>query len=124
MDAVPELVRELSPFEHQVLLLVCDGLTNAAIARETHHSEKVIENTISRAKTAFKFEDPEDHNLRVVLSLAYRSHFGDVALRKFEIDCQFAEIAAGGSKICRIHEDALVNLTAITPPPIRSTRNQ
>jgi DNA-binding NarL/FixJ family response regulator len=31
--------RELSPFEQLVLGLLCEGKTNAAIARETKHTE-------------------------------------------------------------------------------------
>jgi hypothetical protein len=36
--------RELSPFEKLVLELVCEGKSNGAIAKETAHTEKVIEN--------------------------------------------------------------------------------
>lgn len=84
MTTVPNINRELTPFEHAVLKLVCDGLTNAAIAREIHHSEKVIENTVSRAAQAFVIEERQQHNLRVMIALAYRAHFGDVALQKLE----------------------------------------
>ena len=84
MTTVPTINRELTPFEHAVLKLVCDGLTNAAIAREIHHSEKVIENTVSRAAQAFVIEERQQHNLRVMIALAYRAHFGDVALQKLE----------------------------------------
>ena len=45
--------RELTPFEQLVLGLLCEGKTNSAIARETNHTEKVIENTFSRAAKAF-----------------------------------------------------------------------
>jgi hypothetical protein len=37
--------RELSPFEQLVLGLLCEGKSNAAIARGTSHTEKVVENT-------------------------------------------------------------------------------
>jgi hypothetical protein len=84
MTTVPTISRDLTPFEHAVLKLVCDGLTNAAIAREIHHSEKVIENTVSRAAQAFVIEERQQHNLRVMIALAYRAHFGDVALQKLE----------------------------------------
>ena len=47
------IARELNPFEQLVLGLLCEGKTNSAIARETSHTEKVIENTISRAAKAF-----------------------------------------------------------------------
>jgi len=84
MTTVPTINRELTPFEHAVLKLVCDGLTNAAIAREIHHSEKVIENTVSRAAQAFVIEERQQHNLRVMIALAYRAHFGDGALQKLD----------------------------------------
>jgi hypothetical protein len=35
--------RELTPFEQLVLGLLCEGKSNAAIARETNHTEKVVE---------------------------------------------------------------------------------
>ncbi len=38
----------LTPFEQLVCEHLCDGLTNAAIAQATAHTEKVIENTVSR----------------------------------------------------------------------------
>ena len=84
MTTVPNINRDLTPFEHAVLKLVCDGLTNAAIAREIHHSEKVIENTVSRAAQAFVIEERQQHNLRVIISLTYRAHFGDGALQKLD----------------------------------------
>jgi DNA-binding NarL/FixJ family response regulator len=64
--------RELSPFEHLVLGLLCEGKTNSAIARETNHTEKVIENTISRSAKAFGIASDEDTNIRVLLALAFR----------------------------------------------------
>ena len=84
MVTVPSINRELTPFEHAVLKLVCDGLTNAAIAQEINHSEKVIENTVSRAAQAFVIKQRQQHNLRVLISLAYRAHFGDTALDKLQ----------------------------------------
>ena len=94
MVTIPTITRELTPFEHAVLKLVCDGLTNAAIAQEIHHSEKVIENTVSRAAQPFVIEQRQQHNLRVLISLAYRAHFGDTALRKLEPVQQEQELLA------------------------------
>ena len=82
MTVLPEMTRALSPFEHQVLTLLCDGLTNAAIAREVRQSEKVIENTVSRVSKAFTITDRDDHNLRVAIAIAYRINFGDTTLEK------------------------------------------
>ena len=66
--------RELLPFEHLVLTLMCDGLTNRAIASQIHRTEKTIENTISRAAQAFNIKASADRNLRVSLTLAYLMH--------------------------------------------------
>ena len=99
----PILIRDLTPFEHQVLTLMCDGYTNSAIAEETHHTEKIIENTISRSAKAFTLEVGPDRNLRVLLALAYRTHFGDRAFEKFGIECQYAETGPDGKKMCHRH---------------------
>ena len=45
--------RELSPFERLVLEQLCEGKTNGAIAIDTGHTEKVIENTVSRSAHVF-----------------------------------------------------------------------
>ena len=58
--------RELSPFEQLVLQLVCEGKSNSAIATETSHSEKVIENTVSRSAQVFGIKSDGDTNLRVL----------------------------------------------------------
>ena len=52
--------RELTPFEQLVLELLCEGKSNAAIARETNHTEKVIENTVSRSAKAFNITSDGD----------------------------------------------------------------
>lgn len=103
MAARPVLTRELTAFEHQVLTRVCDGMTNAAIARDTGHSEKVVENTVSRSAQAFNLRSDRDTNLRVILALAYRSHFGDAAFDKFGIECQWVELGADGARSCSRH---------------------
>ena len=103
MTELPLLVRELTPFEHSVLLLLCEGKTNSAIARETAHSEKVVENTVSRAAHAFDLHSSPETNVRVLLALAYRSHFGDKAFDRFGIDCHFAEVSSDGQRMCNRH---------------------
>ena len=58
------LLRELTPFEQLVCEHLCDGLTNSAIARETAHTEKVIENTVSRVAQSFAIKSNGEVNLR------------------------------------------------------------
>ena len=74
--------RELTPFEHLVANHLCDGLSNSAIARATSHSEKVVENTVSRMARAFGIKSDGDTNIRVLLALAYRTNFGDGSFDK------------------------------------------
>ena len=92
--------RELNPFEQLVLGLLCDGKTNSAIARETSHTDKVIENTISRAAKAFNIKSDPDTNIRVVLALAFRTHYGDVAFDRLQVPCSHLEIGADGQALC------------------------
>lgn len=92
--------RELSPFEQLVLGLVCEGKTNSAIARETNHTEKVIENTISRSAKAFGIISDQDTNIRVLLALAFRTHYGDAAFDRLGIPCSHMEINGQGQPIC------------------------
>jgi DNA-binding CsgD family transcriptional regulator len=84
--------RELNPFEQLVLGLLCEGKTNSAIARETSHTEKVIENTISRAAKAFNIKSDADTNIRVLLALAFRTHFGDAAFDRLGVPCSHMEV--------------------------------
>jgi len=95
--------RELSPFEHLVLELVCQGKSNAAIARETSHTEKVIENTVSRSARVFGIISDGDNNVRVLLALAYRTHFGDAAFESFGLPCQHLQPGADGTMYCSRH---------------------
>ena len=96
--------RDLSPFEQLVLGLLCEGKTNSAIAAETSHTEKVIENTVSRAAKAFNIESDGDTNTRVLLALAFRTHFGDKAFEKLGVECQHFEMDADGKSICHRHD--------------------
>jgi DNA-binding NarL/FixJ family response regulator len=97
------LTRELTPFEHLVGKYMCDGLSNAAIALQTAHTEKVIENTISRLAKAFALKSAPDINIRVSLALAYRSHFGDSAVDKINLACSHLEIGPDGKQVCTRH---------------------
>lgn len=92
--------RELNPFEKLVLGLMCEGKTNSAIARETSHTEKVIENTISRAAKAFSVKSDVDTNIRVLLALAFRSQFGDLAIDRLGLACAHMEIDSEGQTLC------------------------
>jgi DNA-binding NarL/FixJ family response regulator len=92
--------RELNPFEQLVLGLLCEGKTNSAITRETSHTEKVIENTISRAAKAFSIKSDPDTNIRVLLALAYRTHYGDAAFDRLNVACSHLEIGPDGQSLC------------------------
>ena len=93
-------IRELSPFEQLVLNLLCEGKSNSAIANETAHTEKVIENTVSRSAHVFGIKSDSETNLRVLLALAFRSHFGDQAFDKLQVECSHHEIGPDGISRC------------------------
>ena len=95
--------RELNPFEQLVLGLLCEGKTNSAIARETSHTEKVVENTVSRSARVFGIRADEDINVRVLLALAFRTHYGDAALDRLDVACTHHEIDGGGISLCNLH---------------------
>ena len=92
--------RELTPFEILVLGLLCDGKSNAAIARESNHTEKVIENTISRSAKAFGISSDGDTNIRVLLALACRTHYGDAAFDRLGVPCAHLEFNGEGQAVC------------------------
>lgn len=69
--------RELTPYEHVILTVLCLGKSNSAIATQAGCSLKIVENTVSRSARAFGIKSDVDINVRVLLALAYRSHFGD-----------------------------------------------
>jgi hypothetical protein len=75
-------------------------MTNASIARESKHTEKVIENTISRSAKAFGISSDQDTNIRVLLALAFRAHFGDAAFDKLGLPCSHFEINEDGQSVC------------------------
>jgi hypothetical protein len=80
-------------------------LTNAAIATQTAHSEKVVENTVSRVAKAFSIRSDGNVNVRVLLALAYRSHFGDKAFDKLGVACLHMSVGPDGQQLCRQHTD-------------------
>ncbi|MDO8645816.1 MAG: LuxR C-terminal-related transcriptional regulator [Candidatus Planktophila sp.] len=97
--------RELSPFEQLVLQLVCEGKSNSAIATQTSHSEKVIENTVSRSAQVFGIKSDGDTNLRVLLALAFRTHYGDKAFDQLNVPCSHMVVGPDGKLICDRHVD-------------------
>jgi len=97
--------RELSPFEQLVLELVCEGKSNGAIALQTSHSEKVIENTVSRAAQVFGIKSDAETNLRVQLALAYRTHHGDKAFDNLDVPCSHLALGPDGKALCNRHVD-------------------
>lgn len=96
-------MRDLTPFERLVLELLCEGKSNAAIARETAHTEKVVENTVSRSAKAFGIKSDGDTNVRVLLALAYRTHYGDKAWESLHLPCEHFEVGPDGQPICNRH---------------------
>lgn len=100
---VTVLLRQLTPFEKLVCELLCEGLTNSAIAKETAHTEKVIENTVSRVANAFAIKSNGEVNVRVMLALAFRAYFGDKAFDKLGITCANQVIGPNGEHICSQH---------------------
>ena len=103
MTDVTIMQRELTPFEHRVLDLLCQGKSNVAIAHETSHTEKVIENTVSRSARVFGITSDGETNVRVLLALAYRTHFGDAAFDAFGLPCQHLQEGPDGRMICARH---------------------
>jgi DNA-binding NarL/FixJ family response regulator len=92
--------RELTPFEQLILGLLCEGKSNAAIARETNHTEKVVENTISRSAKAFNLSSDGDTNIRVLIALAFRTHHGDAAFDRLGFPCSHFELNGEGQGVC------------------------
>lgn len=74
------LQRDLTPYEHQILAIMCLGKSNSAIAAVTGSTTKAIENTVSRSARVFGISSTCDTNVRVLLALAYRRNFGDDAI--------------------------------------------
>ena len=105
MEHMTILTRELTPFEHLVAGLLCDGLSNFAIAIETAHTEKVVENTVSRMSKALDVKSAPNINIRVLIALAYRAHFGDKAFDKLNVPCAHLEVGPDVKAMCNRHVD-------------------
>lgn len=105
MEHLTILTRDLTPFEHLVAGHLCDGLSNAAIAEATAHTEKVVENTVSRMAKALGVKSAPDVNIRVLIALAYRAHFGDKAFEKLGVPCKHLQVGPDGKQICLLHHD-------------------
>ena len=84
--------RDLTPFEQLILEHVCEGKSNSLIARQTSHTEKVVENTVSRSAQVFGIKSDSETNLRVLLSLAFRTRYGDKAFEKLDTQCPRCEL--------------------------------
>jgi DNA-binding NarL/FixJ family response regulator len=97
--------RELTPFERLVLELVCEGRSNGAIALQTSHSEKVVENTVSRSAQVYGIKSDAETNLRVLLALAYRAQYGDKAFDSLHVACSHVELGSDGQSLCNRHID-------------------
>ena len=92
--------RELTPFEQLVLGHVCQGKSNVAIAKDISHTEKVIENTVSRSARVFNIKSDGDTNVRVLLALAFRTHYGDEAFDRLEVACSHHVLDGDGKSLC------------------------
>ncbi len=103
MTDITIMQRDLTPFEHLVLDLLCKGMSNSAIAHNTAHTEKVIENTVSRSARVFGITSDGDTNVRVLLALAYRTNFGDAAFEAFNLPCQHLQPGPDGKMLCARH---------------------
>lgn len=97
------LIRPLSPFEHLVCREVCRGKTNAAIARDTHHTEKAVETAITRTAKAFGIVSGPEVNVRVLMALNYRAHFGDDAFEEMGVPCRHMTTDPSGRRVCARH---------------------
>ena len=95
--------RDLTPFEQLILGHLCQAKSNIAIARETSHTEKVVENTVSRSARVFGIKADEDINLRVLLALAFRAHYGDAAFDRLDVVCTHHEVDSDGISLCNLH---------------------
>uniref|UniRef100_UPI00404B89C1 hypothetical protein n=1 Tax=Candidatus Planktophila sp. TaxID=2175601 RepID=UPI00404B89C1 len=65
----------------------------------------MIENTVSRSAQVFGIKSDHETNLRVLLALAYRTHYGDQAFDKLHMPCGHCEEGPDGQGICNRHSD-------------------
>ncbi len=62
---------KLSPREHEVLTLMAEGRSNAAIAARMHVTEKTVSKHSAAIFTKLGLELSEDHHRRILAVLAY-----------------------------------------------------
>jgi hypothetical protein len=59
-----------------------------------------VENTVSRSAKAFGIASDGDTNIRVILALAFRTHYGDAAIDRLGVPCSHMELNGEGQAIC------------------------
>jgi DNA-binding NarL/FixJ family response regulator len=64
-------LRRLSPRERELLALMAEGLTNAAIARRLHLSRKTVESHVRSIFRKLAARESPDHDPRVLSVLTY-----------------------------------------------------
>jgi DNA-binding NarL/FixJ family response regulator len=69
--AADPVLKELSPREHEVLALMAEGRSNAAIAARMYVSEKTVSKHSNNIFTKLGLKPSEDDNRRILAVLAY-----------------------------------------------------
>jgi DNA-binding NarL/FixJ family response regulator len=69
--ATDPVLKELSPREHEVLALMAEGRSNAAIAARMYVSEKTVSKHSNNIFTKLGLKPSEDDNRRILAVLAY-----------------------------------------------------
>ena len=69
--AADPMIRQLSPREHEVLALMAQGCSNAAIAARMYVSEKTVSKHSNSIFTKLELKPSEDYNRRILAVLAY-----------------------------------------------------
>jgi len=69
--ATDPALKELSPREHEVLALMAQGRSNAAIAARMYVSEKTVSKHSNNIFTKLGLKPSEDDNRRILAVLAY-----------------------------------------------------
>lgn len=100
VDARMQSTRRLTPTEQVIGSLVCEGLSNVAIAKRISITEKAVENTIFRLARSFEIKTDGETNCRVLLALAFRAQFGDGALDKLGVPCSHQAVGPDSTFIC------------------------
>jgi DNA-binding NarL/FixJ family response regulator len=69
--AADPVLRELSPREHEVLALMAQGCSNAAIATRMYVTERTVSKHSNNIFTKLGLKPSEDYNRRILAVLAY-----------------------------------------------------